>query len=815
MCGQRSFKPFVWLIVAAGAAVTIYCLIHLPVAKLDFRFLLLAACTAWVGSHLTVKIPSIRGEITVADSIIFLTMLLYDGEAAILLATVEATCSSLRVSRKPRVLLFNSAVLACSTFLTVFMVRFCFGSLVGIPTSQSPATLIIALCAMALVQYLCNTSLVAVYTALKNDQPVWLTWRTYFLWTSITYIAGALAAGIIAYLHETVGFRALVAVTPIIAIVYFTYRTYLKNVGALQESEERFRSAFDHAAIGMALVAPDGRWLQVNRSLCEIIGYSEQELLLTNFQAVTHMEDLETTVCHISQVVDGKIPTYQTEMRYFHRAGHAVWVLLSVSPARDPQTSSLRLIFQIQDITDRKRAEGQLLHDALHDGLTGLSNRALFMDHLKLAIARAKRHEDYQYSVLFLDLDRFKTINDSLGHLVGDQLLIGIARRLETCVRAEDTVARLGGDEFTILLDDVGADPDNVLYLTERIKKELSLPFNLDGHEVFTTVSIGVAPSATGYERPDDILRDADTAMYRAKSLGKARHVVFDREMHAHAVNLLQLETDLRRAIERQEFLVHYQPIVALDTGHLRGFEALVRWRHPKHGLIAPLDFIPIAEETGMIVNIGQWVLAEACRQICAWEKQFPESSHLSISVNLSSRQFTQPDLIEQVRQILHETGLDPRRLKLEITESVVMENSEHAIETLKQLRSLGLELSIDDFGTGYSSLSYLHRFPVSVLKIDRSFVNQMTNHPENVELVRTIITLARTLGMNVVAEGIETEKQLIQLRALDCDSGQGYLFSKPMCPESTETFLYNNYAPPLFHSASLSVEPSQLALAT
>jgi len=807
--GQRFFKPFVWLTVAGGAAITSACLVNLPFASFDLRLLFLVLCTTWVGSHLTVKIPRINGEITVADSLIFLIMLLYGGEAAILLAAVEAVCSSLRVSRKPRVILFNSAVLACSTFLTVTTLRYFFGPLVSLPSSKNPAAFIIAVCVMAVVQYLGNSGLVAIYTALKDGQPVWLTWRTHFLWTSITYFGGASAASIIAYLNETAGFRAVIAIAPIIAIVYFTYRTYLKNVGALQESEERFRSAFDHAAIGMALVAPDGRWLQVNRSLCGIIGYSEQELCETDFQTITHDEDLQTVVAHIGKVLTGNIPTYQTEKRYIHKSGHTVWTLLSVSPVLIPQTNSLRLIFQIQDISDRKRAEEQLLHDALHDGLTGLPNRALFTDRLKLSLARAKRRDDYRFSVLFLDLDRFKTINDSLGHLVGDQLLIGIARRLESCVRTGDTVARLGGDEFTILLDDVGEDPGDVIRLTERVKKELAQPFNLGGHEVFTSVSIGIAPSTTGYERSDDILRDADTAMYRAKSLGKARHVIFDGEMHASAVNLLQMETDLRRAIERHEFLVYYQPIVTLETGQLYGFEALLRWRHPRHGLIPPLDFVPIAEETGMIVNIGQWVLAEACRQLCEWRKQFPTCPPFSISVNLSARQFNQPDLIEQVRQVLQETGLDPKSLKLEITESVVMDNSEQAIETLRQLRALGVELSIDDFGTGYSSLSYLHRFPISTLKIDRSFVNQMTDQNENAELVRTIVMLASNLGMDVVAEGVETASQLSRLQALDCKRGQGFYFAGPMDASATRKFLSALHTPDLVPYTLNSLQPA------
>ncbi|HEY9844783.1 MAG TPA: EAL domain-containing protein, partial [Candidatus Caenarcaniphilales bacterium] len=377
-------------------------------------------------------------------------------------------------------------------------------------------------------------------------------------------------------------------------------------------------------------------------------------------------------------------------------------------------------------------------------------------------------------------LDRFKLVNDSLGHLAGDQLLRAIARRLEMCLRPGDTVARLGGDEFTILLEDI-KDPTTATAVAARIQEELGLPFTLDGHEVYAGASIGISLSTTGYHNSEDMLRDADIAMYRAKIQGAARHAVFDQSMHTHTLARLQLETDLRRAIAREELRLHYQPIVSLGTGQILAFEALVRWQHPQRGLIPPSEFITIAEETGLIVPLGQWVLYEACHQARAWHRQFPEFSSMAVSVNLSSKQFLQPELVQQIVTVLQETGLDACRLKLEITESCLMENAEFVTAKLWQLQALDIQLCMDDFGTGYSSLSYLHRFPIHLLKIDRSFINSLQAGGENLEIVRAIVTLAANLGLEVIAEGLETAEQLRQLRVLKCQQGQGYFFSQPL----------------------------------
>jgi diguanylate cyclase (GGDEF)-like protein/PAS domain S-box-containing protein len=805
---ERITLAYMQIVAAAGVGVIVFSASRAHFSGPLLHFLLLVLVTIALGSRIVVQFFRFDSYISISDVFVFLALLKFDGEAAILLAAIEGFSSSLRITKKPLTMAFNSASMAIATFLTVWTLRFFFGSIVELSKGGFSSRLITATCTMAFVQYMVNSGLVAVAGALKANKPVWATYKEHYVWTSLTYFAGASAAGLTVRLIEQVGFYAFIATMPIVAILYFTYITYVKNVetsasqaeqakrhlAEMKESEERFRSAFDHAPIGMALVAPDGRWLQVNQCLCDIAGYSESEFKRMTFQAITHPDELGEFMIRLKEVVDGKVLTHQMEKRYLHKLGHEVWVLVGVSLIRDSESKCLHLIFQIQDITHRKRAEQQLVHEALHDALTGLPNRAWFMEELQISLDRVRTHKDRLFAVLFLDLDRFKLINDSIGHMVGDQLLIGIAKRLMMCIRPGDKVARLGGDEFTILLDDIRSASEAV-EIADRIQKTLSKPFNVGGYETFTTVSIGIALSSPEYQLPEDFLRDADTAMYQAKSLGKARHVIFDKGMHARAVNLLQLETDLRRAIDRDEFFIEYQPIVELNSGRLTGFEALVRWQHPDRGSVLPERFMAVAEETGFIVRIGQWVLLESCLQMQRWNEKHCPANPLSISVNLSGRQFGHSNLLEQITQILDVTGLDPRLLKLEITESVVMESVESAAGTLEKLRALGVELSIDDFGTGYSSLSYLHRLPIDTLKIDRSFVSRMAENNENKEIVRTIIMLAKTLGMGVIAEGVETREQAELLRELECQCVQGFLISRPIDAEKTDRLILGSLA--------------------
>jgi len=557
----------------------------------------------------------------------------------------------------------------------------------------------------------------------------------------------------------------------------------------LRESEERYALA--------ARGANDGLWdwnVQANEVYFSprwksMLGYQESEIgdKPEEWFDRIHDADRERVNEEVAAHQKGLVPQFESEHRVLHKDGAFRWMLCRGLAVHNGSGKTLRMVGWQTDITEGK----------VSDPLTGLPNRLLFTDRVGRLIKHAKRRKDYSFAVLFLDLDGFKMINDSLGHLVGDQLLVGVATRLEKCLRATDTVARLGegfivarmgGDEFTVLLDDL-KDPGDAKLAAERLMKSVTAPFMLDGREVFTSLSIGIALSTPSYEQAEDILRDADTAMYRAKSRGKARYEIFDADMRASVVARLQLETDLRRALEHGEFHNVYQPIVSLAAGQIVGFEALLRWQHPTRGQLGPEEFIMVAEETGLIRDLGWWNLREACRQMTEWRADYNAYSQLTMSVNLSPKQFLQANLVEDIGSLLRELKLPPEALKLELTESTVMGDPSAAVEMLQQIKSLGISLAIDDFGTGYSSLSYLHRFPLDTLKIDRSFISSIGNG-EDTEIARTILPMALNLHLDVVAEGVETIEQLLLLKKLQCKYGQGYYFSKPLSAEEAGLLL-------------------------
>lgn len=563
---------------------------------------------------------------------------------------------------------------------------------------------------------------------------------------------------------------------------------------ALRESEERYALA--------AAGANDGLWdwnLGSNRIFFsdrwkEMLGFSADEIGdgAEEWFSRIHPEDVQRVTAQIDAHLSGAAANFESEHRVRHFDDSYRWMLVRGLAVRDADGNAYRIAGSMTDITERKRSEEQAIHDALHDSLTSLANRTLFLERVRQALARQRRTPSAQFAVIYLDLDRFKVVNESLGHVHGDDLIIAAARRLEQNLKFGDTVARLGGDEFAIMLEDV-RDKEDATGLSDMLQKALSTPFMLGGKEVFTTASMGIAHSAENYVRPEDILRDAELAMYRAKELGKARSVAFDPAMRGTTVTPLDVETDLRRALERHEMVLNYQPIVSLSDGKIRGFEALARWHHPERGDIPPSEFIPLAEETGMIVELGQWVLRNACAQMVEWNRDFTDQGPFEISVNLSGRQFTQLDLVRMVTNSLEGTGLQANCLKLEITESALMENAQRSAQMLRHLKELDIKVCVDDFGTGYSSLSYLHTFPIDTLKIDKSFVQDMGRNRHNLEIVRTIALLAQNLRLDVIAEGVETPEQLAQLRAIGCGYAQGFLFSRPLTTENVRRLLAEN----------------------
>lgn len=714
---KRVVWPFSLVVIIIGVAVCALSILELRSERLDGRFLLLSLLTICFGSRLTIQIPRAKVHLSLSDAFLFLILLLFGGEAAILVAAAEALVTSLRFRRtginiRYDGILFNCALMATSTFLTVWTLRFMFGPVTEIAANPHPAVFITAICVMALVQYGTNSILAAIYTSCETEQPLWETWNIHYFPTSFTYFVGAVIAGTLVRLVSDTGFYVVLAITPITAIAYLTFRRHINDIKDSAAQAERA----EHA------------------------------------RAEAEAKRAEQAERHV-----GELNHYISELE---RTGVA-----------------------LQESREHFR------HAAFHDSLTGLPNRNLFADQLRLAIEECRRHREYSFAVLFLDLDRFKNINDSLGHSQGDQLLVEIAGRLRACIGSAAMVARFGGDEFAILMDRL-KDPGEAIRLAEKIQQELAAPFNIGRSGAVTTASIGIAFGGLGYESPEDILRDADTAMYRAKDAGKARYEVFDTKMHDTAVVLLRMENDMRRAIEQNEFCVYYQPIVCLNTGRLAGFEALVRWQHAERGIVSPAEFIPMAEETGMIIPIGQWVLEQSCKLMRRWHQQSPLNRRLVLNVNISGKQLHHPDLIEQVERAVQDSGLTPGNLKLEITESVLMENAEGSATTMSKLSDLGYRLCIDDFGTGYSSLSYLHNFPVNTLKIDRSFVERIGLDGGNSEITQTIVQLAHHLGIEVVAEGVEKHEQLTQLAAMGCQFGQGYLFSRPLDAEAATAFI-------------------------
>lgn len=584
------------------------------------------------------------------------------------------------------------------------------------------------------------------------------------------------------------------------------YEGTVEDITARREVEDALRSSQERYALA-AQGSNGGLWewdvvldkFYYSPRWAAIVGVEADELSdrPDEWWERTHPRDIDLLKQEIQSHFEGQTSHFECEFRMLHKDGTWRWVLSRGTALRDSGGRPLRMAGSVEEVTARKRVEEQLIQGALYDGLTGFPNRALLLDRAKRALVRSRKSSGMNYvGVILLDIDRFKLINDSLGHEAGDELVVAVGQAVEECLNARDTIARLGGDEFAILME--GYSDINVFTrMTESVLSRIAQPMKLRGQLLYVTVCAGVAISERTQDQAEDLLRDAEAAMYKAKARGKGHHMLYNPGMHEYAVAHLEMEAALRRAVEREEFRVYFQPIVEVESGRLAGFEALARWQHPEKGIVAPAVFIPLAEETGIIIDVGRMVLRDSCRYLAKWRASHPGCEDLWISVNLSVKQFAMHDIVDQVRSVLYETGLPGECLKLEITESVIMDNSSDVSQKVVGLKEMGIRLSIDDFGTGYSSLSYLHQFPFDTLKIDRSFVMRLGDAPERTAIVRTIVQLAQNLGMETVAEGVETRFQLGVLRSMGCRYGQGYLFAKPLPHEEAETWLGSVYPIP------------------
>ena len=686
----------------------------LSLQRLDAGFFTLSVLTIFCSVYLRIELPRVGMHLTLSEGLIILALLMYGGEAALLLAVVETGIASVVLVRRgvpirPKTMLVNMFIAPIAVFSAVKLAALVFRSTDLVVQRKEIASFVWLVALLGLTLFVVNSVLAALYSSLKQGGSFWKVWMANCLTAVVMYLTGAIVAGVTykAMTLQAVNIYLVAAVVSFFGVIYLTFRRFVEDVKKTVEKAK-----------------------QAERDRAE--------------QAEQHVQELEHYVAKLER-----------------------------------STAALQ------------ESHENFRHAAYHEVLTGLPNRNYFIATLKDLLQQSREGSERNFAVLLLDLKNFKMINDSLGHSVGDRLIKNVAKRLAGIVRKDDMAARFSGDKFGVILTDL-LSKEEATSFADRLAKRLEEPYTLDGRQVFTSAKIGIAYGNSTYPEAEDILRDADIAMYYAKD-NEENYVIFDQKMHIRAVTRMQLETDLRFAIERDEFELYYQPIIALETAMLVGFEALVRWNHPERGLVPPNEFIPISESTGLIIPMTMQILHAACEQTVKWQRQDP-ASPLSIAINLSGKHFAHPALVEQINTVIAETGIDPANLKLELTESAVMENAETAVLMLKQIKETGVQVSIDDFGTGYSSLSYLHQFPIDQLKVDRSFVGAMEENTRNGEIVRTVITLAKALRLKVVAEGIESINQYHQLRVLGCEYGQGYLFSKPLTVADCERLLADPY---------------------
>ena len=812
-----------WVVVGLGAVVLIGCLAALRGLALSGWLQIAAALVlAMLAGLFPVRVPGSKNSFVVSEIFIFLLLLLQGPAAATLVAAGEAAIGSYRTSKRWTSRIFSPAAGAVTMGSTGWTVDAVLQALHRLGWTGA-APLLASAMLFAALYFLVSAHLTSGVMRLKRSEPFFqgLAIVSVFRWVGMAYAGSASVAALLFLTYQQSGAGVLMVMVPLLVMLLVTLHFYFRqqesatamqeahaeavereklmlaregetaerHLRELQASERRFQAAFTHASIGMALLQFDGRILQANQALALLLGLPAGALAERQLQDFVVPEDLRELAEQLGLASDREFEGFTRELRCRHSEGHVVWVSVHCSFFTEPGAEAPCLILQAQDISARRAAEAGLQHLAFHDGLTGLPNRRRFQEDLAAAVARSRSPRGHPFALLFLDFDRFKLVNDSLGHGAGDELLVLVARRIHEHVRPGDTVARLGGDEFAIIARDVDHER-HALVLAERVMTALRQPFLISGAELTASASIGITFSAFGYETAEDMLRDADTAMYKAKAGGKGRYAVFDASLHTAVSERLRLEGELRHAIQDGQLSVEYQPLFDLRDGRLDGFEALVRWQHPAGGTLAPSAFLPIAEETGQMLQVSDFVMHCACRQLREWQRTDPALAELSMSVNVSADDLAHPSFVARVTRALVESGLRPQHLTLELTENILMSRIEGGLSALNQLRALGVKLAVDDFGTGYSSLSHLSKLPIDCLKIDRSFVQQLLRAPDDDAVVRAIIQLGGSLRKSVVAEGIESQAQMDQLRRMGCELGQGFHLSLPLSVQAASELL-------------------------
>lgn len=798
-----------WLaITVAGSVALCWGLWRVLALPLDQAWPVVAALAlVVVASHLTLKLPRTSFAIAIADVFIFLSLATLGPAVAVLAAGIEGFVGTCKTSRRMSSWISSPA----AAMLSMALAGVAFDGVKRLATGAGAAPEVAALaglCVASVLSYATTMLQLIGMMALKRGQPIdpwrdpW-SWVVQAPWMLAVALGSAFVAGMV-HLNAVRFGAGVIAVSVVLVLgLAWLLRVSLQRQEAEREqqearvsaarreaelSQQRFTAAFTHAAIGMAIVRVDGTILQANQALCSLLGRMPTGLLGLPFDGLLDAGDAGLVARHAQQARGQTEGSFSIELQVAHASGRELWVVLHCSPHIDLGDDAGCLIYQLHDITSRHLAEARLQHIAFHDGLTDLANRHSFNERLNAAVERSRVSSGEPFAVLFLDLDRFKIVNDSLGHMAGNELLKEVALRLRACVRPRDLVARLGGDEFAILLEEVG-DADAGLLLARRVLDALSQPMLIDGTEVIPGASIGITLSDLGYRSVDEVLRDADLAMYEAKADGRGRVALFDSSMHDKVAERLALEADLRHAIGEGQLSVHFQPIYQLEPHRLHGFEALARWHHPTRGPISPALFIGLAEESGNIEALTDCVIDQSLAQLAPW-RRLPGAEDLGVHVNISGRDLSRSDLATKVQLALERHGVPARALTLEITETTLMGRLDVALQTMNSLRELGVGFSIDDFGTGYSSLAYLGTLPIESLKIDRSFVIGLHRSAQNVEIIRAVLNLGRSLGRTVIAEGVETAEQLATLRDLGVPFGQGYLLSRPLPAAQAQALL-------------------------